>query len=188
MRPDVVAEAEHAFGNLFHRLHYVAQKLQNRGIEGAAALATSVVELEDLLRLVLDYASPLKIEVRKVSAAAVVGSVSASLGRPGGTGSEWAGDYVLADAGHLNQAFGLMRRVLGDGSGNLEVARACEDGAEWLQVAGLEPARAAVASGRAVVPWALAQKLIEAQGGILAEEGAEGGVRWVLRLPLVEGG
>lgn len=188
VRRDVFAEAEHAFGNLFHRLHYVAKKLQGRGVDGAAALVGSVVELEDLLRLVLDYASPLATEVQRVSAAAVVGSIASTLERSlEGRAPDWADAHVLADPGHLSQAFGHMLRVLGGGSSALVVGREEEDGATWLGVSGFEPGRAAVASGRSIVPWALAQKLVEAQGGILAEKGTEGGVRWTLRLPLVDG-
>jgi hypothetical protein len=188
VRPDVVAEAEHTFGNLFHRLHYVAQKLGAQGVDGANALEGTLGELEDLLRLVLDYTSPLAVEAREVGATAILGSVGAAFGQ---SVAPWSEDVsrqrVVADAGHLGQAFRLMRSALGEGETGPKQMNASlreEDEIRWLVVEGFEPGRSNIGRGRGFVVWALAQKLVEAQGGLLGAETAEAGVRWSVRLPL----
>jgi hypothetical protein len=184
VRAEVMAEAEHAFGNLFHRLHYLAQKLQSRGVDGAASLAGSLAELEDLLRLVLEYASPLSVDARWLSVDTVLGGVETGLSRRLAVRSgEMNGAQVLADAAQMVAALAHLRRVLGDGP-PLAASLELEEGSCWLAVGGLEPGRPLLASGRALVSWALAQKLIEAQGGTLAERTEDGGARWALRLPL----
>ena len=188
MRQEVVAEAEHAFGNLFHRLHYFAQKLQGQGVEGAAAVEGALSELEDLIRLVLDYTSPLKIQARELDPAAVLGSLGsafagAEMSLPDAVGTA----TVWADAGQLSEAFRLMRQGLGDGDGGspeLSVGVDDGEGVRWLRIDGFHGGRSAISRGRGLVVWALAQKLIEAQGGLLSAEGEEGGVRWSVRLPL----
>jgi signal transduction histidine kinase len=184
VRPEVMGEAEHAFGNLFHRLHYLAQKLQNRGVEGAAALGGSVTDLEDLLRLVLDYVSPLAIEARLLDAETVVRGLESGLERRlGERCEEVAQARVLGDGGQLSQAFAYMRRVLAEGT-HVDVKVERDVGEGWLVLSGEEAGRTVVASGRAMIPWALAQKIVEAHGGTLTEETENGGARWKLRLPL----
>jgi hypothetical protein len=186
VRLEVVSEAEHAFGNLFHRLRYLAQKLDAKGVEGVAALEGALTDLEDLLRLVLDYTSPLAVVAQPVGADTVVRSLASALARPvpafGGEGLR-----VIADAGHLSEAFGLMRRALGGDSGvgdPLEARVEESEGSRWLHLDGFEPGRNGIAGGAAMVAWAQAQKLVEAQGGLLQAEGEGEGVRWSVRLPL----
>lgn len=191
VRQEVVAEAEHAFGNLFHRLHYLAQKLESQGVEGAASLEGGLGELEDLLRLVLDYTSPLAVEAQEVAAATVLGGLASGLGcRVLPPDGEADTRPVLVDPRHLSEAFRLMRQGLGasDGAGSTAAARIeADEPSLWLRVDGFEPGRNGIARGRGMVAWALAQKLIEAQGGILVGEGEDGGVRWIVRLPLPVG-
>lgn len=186
VRLEVVAEAEHAFGNLFHRLHYFAQKLEAKGAEGAAALESAVGDLEELLRLFLDYASPLAVSSQPVAVDLVARSLSTALGRPAPpTAGE--GIRVVADPGHLSEAFRLMRRAFGsrDDAPPPPGARVEEhDGVRWLVLDGTEPGRKGIAGGAAAVAWAQAQKLVEAQGGLLHVLPADGGTSWLVRLPL----
>jgi len=188
VRPEVLAEAGHAFGNLFHRLHYFAQKMNGKGVDGALALDAAVGDLEELLRWVLDYASPLSAAPRPVSASAVVGSLATAFGRTlAGDAPSLEAISLVADPAQLSQAFQLMRTALGaDQEGGASGAPELEDaeGCRWLRVDGFEPGRNGIASGRGLVAWALAQKLIEAQGGLLSGSGEAGGVRWSVRLPL----
>lgn len=188
VRREVVAEAEHSFGNLFHRLHYVAQKLSGQGVEGAAALEGTLNELEDLLRLLLDYTSPISTELRDIGAPTILGSLGAAFGHVVAPWPEEVGrQRVFVDAGHLGQAFRLMRAALGERDGAAEemiAALAEDDGARWLRIEGFEPGRNSIARGRGLVAWAQAQKLIEAQGGLLHGESEDGGVRWSVCLPL----
>lgn len=190
VRQEVVAEAEHAFGNLFHRLHYLAQKLHGQGVEGAASLEGGISELEDLLRLVLDYTSPLAVEVQEVGSATVLGGMASGLAcRVLPPDGEAESRPVLVDPRHLSEAFRLMREGLGAGESAAAGATAAarievEEPSLWLRVDGFEPGRNGIARGRGLVAWALAQKLIEAQGGTLVGEAEDGGVRWSVRLPL----
>lgn len=188
VRPEVIAEAGHAFGNLFHRLHYFAQKMHGKGVDGALAMDATLSDLEDLLRLVLDYTSPLAVVAKPVSASAVLGSLGSAFGQPLDGAAPALGEaLVVADASHLSQAFQLMRRALGEEplAGAAPQPRLEDvDGCRWLRVDGFERGRAGIASGRGLVAWALAQKLIEAQGGLLTGIGDADGVRWTVRLPL----
>ena len=184
VRREVVAEAEHAFGNLFHRLHYFATKLQGQGVEGATSLESTVAELEDLLRLVLDYASPLAAEVVPVRAAVVVGGLAAALGR-GVTplGADCEARLVLADSRLLSEAFRLMKVGLGSGEG--EAGGRLEARSRGLAVSTASTGVTTASPRRSAVAWALAQKLVEAQGGI--HGGGPTAVRARVRLPLAAG-
>jgi len=187
VRREVVAEAEHAFGNLFHRLHYLAQKLEGQGVEGAASLEGSIAELEELLRLILDYTSPLSVAVREVGAGIVLGGLGRALRRTVESSAEVEAANVLVDSGQLSEAFRLMKIGLGDADGEASesAARLERDEVEaWLRIDGFAPGRAVIGRGRGMVAWAQAQKLIEAQGGTLNGEAEDGGVRWSVHLPL----
>jgi hypothetical protein len=188
VRPEVIAEAEHAFGNLFHRLRYCVRKLATEGVESASVLDATIGELEDVLRLLLDYTSPLAIELRAVEASAVLGSLAAAVAATvalpdvGLTPAR----HLNVDPGRLSAAFQLMGYCLG-GAGGREIRSGIEEdeSGAWLVVEGVESPGNGIATGRAVLAWAVAQKMVEAQGGLLFADPHTAGLRWSLRLPLV---
>ncbi len=187
VRPEVIAEVEHAFGNLFHRLHYSARKLASSGVEEASAFDEAIAELEDFLRLLLDYTSPLAVEPRGIAATAVIGSLrSALVGRAEQLPPAMAECQTSVDPGRLSDAFQLMGYCLGESrERQLEVDADDEaEGGPWLAISAAEPRRDVIAGGRRLLAWAVAQKLVEAQGGELDGRAEASGLRWTLRLPL----
>lgn len=189
VRPDVIAEAEHAFGNLLHRLHYTAQKLKSHGAEEAAVLEETVITLEDLLKLLLEYTSPLTVELRRVSAATVLRSIAGAMrcGQPSLASLVGAGQ-LMVDPGRLSQAFQLMARCLpgGEEARHLDAVVETRGHEAWLALQVATGGSLAATTGCCVVAWALAQKLVDAQGGVLC--GGPGDNPWTLQLPFSEGG
>ncbi|GIW39893.1 MAG: hypothetical protein KatS3mg076_0470 [Candidatus Binatia bacterium] len=186
LSPAVLAEAEHALGNLFHRLHFFCRKAEG---EGLPPVGETVASLEETFRLLFDYVSPLPLDLRCVPALAVVRSASAALPslRLECDGSV-ENKTLQVDSGRLSHAFALLGRFVRPGEAGTLEAKATSssgpDGGSWLCLR--------VSLGSVVAPmrlaWAVAEKIVESHGGNLVRSAEGEGEAWTLRLPLSEAG
>jgi len=190
VRSAVLATVDHAFGNLFQRLYHLIRTLRTgEGQHSVPVLESSIRELHGLLELFVDYVAPMSLEVRPVPIADVTRSFCRHADDQLGAGRlqvsvDADGEAtVVIDPARLARAFHLLAPSLAESAGRpcaeCGIARSATH--FEIRVDGSNPSKSAAADLR----WALAEKLVDLQGGELRrlENGRNAG--WILRLPLM---
>ena len=192
VHPAVLATTDHAFGNLFQRVYHLIRTARVGGDATIVSLEESVHELQLLLELFVDYVAPTAVASRPLRGLDLIVSCRGHLedeigpGRVSLVADELAGNVLVTiDPAHMARVFQLLSRCL---------KRAVDGGGALAGSAGISPDGSAVQLAFTTLPdrgvaadelrWALAQKLIDLQGGELRESVGPVGREWTLRLPI----
>jgi len=193
VRTAVVDNVGHVLGNVFQRLYHLTNRARESDAVVAAELESSTTRLEEFLRLLLDYVSPAQLRLQSVSAAEVVQSLTQQIAdvtgaRPTLNDATENRMQILADPGCLVRSFALIAAQLRSrGRSQVpaiggEVGRADESLVVAIRMA---DTRSEGRSSEAEMQWAVAERLIEIQGGTLRErKESPGEVVWEVILPL----
>ncbi len=194
IRPQVVDNVGHVLGNLFQRIYHLIEQARRTDPPAADGLVSSTRQLEDFLQLVMDYFSPISLDLQDVEGAEVAQSLARQIsGRSGCRVQVEAklseGSRLRVDPGRLAQAFGLLAlRIRKDSAG--------EEGIELKAVARASSRAAVLAvvvprhlvsmrTSESEMDWAVAEKFLELHGGSLRENPAPSGeLLWEIVLPL----
>ena len=193
VQPSVLSTVDHAVGNLFQRVYHLIRTARNGNHETLAVLEESVHELQALLELFVDYVAPTVIQSRPLPAADLLLSCRRHLEEEIGSGridlrsAELAGVSVAADPARMARVFDLLSRALRRAVGptGLRACAAVSGDGVYFEITFERLAARGDANDE--VRRALAQKLIDLQGGELRECVAPDGVQWTVRVP-VSGG
>ena len=188
----VLAEIAHELGNFFHKLYYWSDYLKERPTRKSAdATAAQMLErtiknLEEFLKVSLDYFHPTQLSFMRMPATDVVTGLLAQIqGSVNGTpvtvddAADWNGEELLIDPGHLSRAFEVALRSLTKQLGNGSTLRVIVERTVRRDCAGLEvgfrldqanEASPLFRTSEAGVEWALAEKVVALHGGELSEE------------------
>jgi len=197
----VLAEISHELGNLFHKLYYWAEFLQERRGDHASdapavqMLTQTVGSLEEFLRGVLDYFRPLKLSPIRMSVSDLIAGMviqmrSQLLGWPvrvSDTGA-WEQRNVLVDPVRLPAVLLAAGRRLTErapaGSGIHIAFEALSEGVEvTFHVEGIGGSPA-LQSAATCIEWGVAERIVALHGGRLQERApADGPHALVLFLP-----
>lgn len=190
----VLAEVGHELGNFFHKLYYWADYLQERRAgHGGDATATQMLgrtvhNLEDFLRLTLDFFRPITLTPMRLSVTELVAGVlgqlraqadglSLTVTDPG----SWDGRSVVVDPVRLPPVFLLAMRRLADQAAAGSRLRVSLAAVEREGQAGLEVTFALTTPGSttslfqtaaAGIEWAVAERVVALHGGALTEHDA----------------
>jgi hypothetical protein len=197
----VLAEISHELGNLFHKLYYWAEFLQERRGEHSSdapavqMLTQTVGSLEEFLKGVLDYFRPLKLSpirmaVSDLIAGMVIQMRSQLLGWPVRVSDAGAWDQrsVLVDPARLPAVLLAAGRRLTErapaGSGVQIAFQGLADGFEvTFRVEGGGGAQR-LQSAATCIEWGVAERIVALHGGGLREQAAaDGSHALVLFLP-----
>lgn len=191
VRPQVVENIGHVLGNLFQRIYHLVERSRETDAVTAADLESSTRRLEDFLQLVMDYVSPLALSYQEVSGTDVVQSLarqlSETVGCPVRVDARMPVEVRLfVDAGRLARAFALLATQIPPArDAGLDLKAAARVGGRSLSITAVIPARLMVPrTSEAEMQWAVAEKLLEIQGGALQQTAALGEMQWVITLPL----
>ena len=189
----VLSEIAHELGNFLHKLYYWSDYLKERpGPTSADTTAAQMLErtiknLEDFLKVSLDYFRPTQLSFLPMAAGQLLEGllfqVNSHLnGTPVAVtddgGWQKAESEVLVDPGHLSHAFDIAVRHLtkqvGTGTRvHIAVGRGARGEGAGLEVTFRlqEPSEASplFRTAEAGVEWAVAQKLVGLHGGELRE-------------------
>jgi signal transduction histidine kinase len=205
----VLAEIAHELGNFFHKLYYwsdyLKEKPARKSADSTAAqmLERTIKNLEDFLKVSLDYFHPTQMSFTRMSVSELVeGLLFQVRTQLNGTpvtvsdGGAWrAGDeQVLVDPSHLSYAFEIAVRQLQKQLGSeTSIAIGIERSAR-RDCAGLEvvfhlrhpnEASPLFRTAEAGIQWAVAQKFVSLHGGELLERSEEPGEKQIsLFIPL----
>jgi hypothetical protein len=183
----VLAEMSHELGNFFHKLYYWSEHLRSSGTgghadgTGAEMLERTIRNLQDFLKIALEYFAPVQLNPIRMTAADVLsGFIRQLSARFSETplqiiGRDGLGQAdVLIDPGRISQAFELVVRQIAQQLGEasrltLGLGSVTSDGRSGVEVriaveqpAGESPL---FRTAQADVEWALAEKLFELHGG-----------------------
>ncbi len=194
IRPRVVENVGHVLGNMFQRIYHLVERTHEGDAAMAVDLNSSIRRLEGFLQLLMDYVSPMSLSVQEVPLGDVVESVALQVGDAVGhpvaiEGGVPADGRVLADAGRLARAFGLLGLRLRRQSECEEAVRVkatARTDARLLALVIMIP-RGCVLDGssESEIQWAVAEKLLEIHGGVLQDRSTvSGDVLWEIMLPL----
>ncbi len=193
VRTAVVDNVGHVLGNLFQRMYHLANRTRESDAVVAAELESSTTRLEEFLKLLLDYVSPSPLRLQMVSASEVVQSLAQQIADAAGVTPALSeapddGMKLLVDPGGLSRSFALMAGQLRSASRGRTPARIAHLGnpdGELVLLVCLAESRREGRSSEAEMQWAVAERLIEIQGGSLREtSGSTGEVTWEVTLPL----
>jgi hypothetical protein len=188
--PAVLNDAEHALGNLFQRIHHAARVARESLGPQADRLNGALSDLEALLELVFDYVTPVEVELRPVAADRVADSLAANL-RQFASGdvavAAPAGGQVMADPRVLSRGFQLIGKARADelkSATGVSVSVTDDRPGERVafEVSALTQT-SATANGERSLAWEVAARLIEVQGGDLAQGAAANAVIYTITLP-----
>jgi hypothetical protein len=168
---DVLAEIEHALGNLLQRLHHTARSIASPHGE---QLEEAVGDLERLLALVFDYVSPTPVQVRPVAVATAVESLCAQLRGLGASvtlGAVCAGT-VRVDPRILNRSWQLLGEACvvarrGPGEWYVEAERPAASDQVECRLHAVTGGAPEATDPRATLAAAVARRLLALQGGAL---------------------
>ena len=205
----VIAEIAHELGNFFHKLYYwsdfLKEKPARKTADSTAAqmLERTIKNLEDFLKVSLDYFHPTQLSFTRMAVSELIDGVLFQVrSQLNGTAvdvsdpSAWRGvdADVLVDPGHLSYAFEVAVRQLTKQLGpestiRIEFARSARRGVAGLEIEFLlrQPNEASplFRTAEAGVEWAVAQKFVLLHGGELAERSETAGEKdLLLFLPL----
>jgi len=186
----VLAEITHELGNFFHKLYYWSDYLKEeparKSADSTAAqmLERTIKNLEDFLKLALDYFHPIQLSFIRMDVAELVDGLLTQLrAHLNGTPITVAdtctrqGAEVMVDPGHLSQALEVAMRYLARQVGpdtTLRVAIANDTRQEHLglevgfQLHNPNEASPLFRTAEAGVEWAVAQKVVARHGGALS--------------------
>lgn len=193
VRPAVVEQVEHVFGNLFQRIYHLADQTSERDSATAELLSDSIRQLEDFLQLVMDYFSPLPLKLEFVPAIEVAQSlareISDAVGCPVKIDGRNCSGRLLVDPGRLVRAFALLTAQLGqagDGQASLEIRTAVRPSTRSVVLnMSVPPYLLSRRSPATEMQWTVAEKVLESHGGALTQGSAvPGEVLWEIVLPL----
>jgi len=193
VRPQVLENVGHVFGNLFQRIYHLIDRAGRGDTASVSQLEASTRRLEEFLQLVIDYVSPLSLALQRVSGT----EAAQSLGRQltDATGSQVTIDLklsndgqLLVDPGRLARAFRLLAAQLlpgADAGEALALHAVARPGCRSLLLTVLIPGRrVATRSSESEMQWSVAEKLLEVNGGSLQQKvAASGEVLWEIALP-----
>ena len=194
----VLAEIAHELGNFFHKLYYWSDFLKERQTRKSAdstaaqMLERTIKNLEDFLKLALDYVHPTQLSFMRMGVSELLEGllfqVRAHLnGTPVAVGDseDWRGVQVqvLVDPSHLSHAFEVAVRHLTMQVGpeskiQIAIERVVRRNAPGLEVEfrlhGPNEASPLFRTAEAGVEWAVAQKVVALHGGELSEHAQDG--------------
>jgi len=190
--PEVVDSIGHVLGNLFQRLYHLVDVSRTDGAAAGDDLVMATRHLERFLRTALDYLCPTTLTYQDMSVAEVVDGWRHQIGETTGGRVETEGaaqvpGVLRVDPAVLRHSFALLASRLSPGAGAPARLRASGGPGDRAVVvrATLPPGAVGGASSEREVEWALAEKLIELQGGALRELcGDQGGTTWEIVLPV----
>jgi signal transduction histidine kinase len=189
----VLAEIAHELGNFFHKLYYWSDyiKSDSEGARKADSTAGHMLErtitnLEDFLKVALEYFYPIKLNFTKIAVAELLDGFMTALGSHlnGNEVRVFRDDLgepatILVDPARISQAFRIaLHQVHEDlkSGGALTVSmgkgsRRDFPGLEMrLEVEPKVPPSPLFRTAEAGVEWAVARKLIEMHGGEIVEQ------------------
>ena len=193
VRSQVVENVGHVLGNMFQRIYHLVDGIRADNAATATDLDHNIRRLEAFLQLLMDYVSPVSLSLQGVSLGDVAQSlaqmVGDAVGRPVTIEGGPAEGRLLADAGRLARAFGLLRLQLRpepECTQGIQLKVATQPGAQLLTLVLVIPRGCVLErSSESEVQWAVAEKLVEIHGGALQQSAtASGGVVWEIMLPL----
>ena len=203
----VLSEIRHELGNFFHKLYYWSDYLkekptrQSTDMTAAQMLERTIKNLEDFLRVSLDYFHPTQLSFTRMAVPDLLdGLLFQVRAHVNGTpvevnaDSEWRDAEVLVDPGHLSKAFGVAVSHLIKQIGPRTSVRVAVERSARRDCAGLEVGFALhnpdetsplFRTSEAGVEWAVAEKVVALHGGELSECAPDGGEKILtLFLPL----
>ncbi len=203
----VLSDIRHELGNVFHKLYYWSEYLKDKPSDGGTeSSATQMLErtiknLEDFLKVSLDYFHPTHLSLMRMAVPDVVGGLlSVVRNHLNGTpmtvadagGSD--GEAVMVDPSQLSHVLAVAAATLGkqaapDSRLHVAVLRATRGGERWLDVTfelhHPTDSSPLFRTSRASVEWAVAQKIVQLHGGALCDRpGADGTQTLSIVLPL----
>jgi len=191
VRQAVLATVDHAFGNIFQRLYHLLRTLRSGATHVVPALEESVREVQSLLELFVDYVAPTPLEMRPLRTTDVASSFRRHADDELGTErfqlvvKDDPTAMVAVDPSRLARVFHLLAQLLAERVSTGSLSGVCAPSAAGthfeIRIDGLAP----VNSPEAELRWALAEKLVDLQGGELRWLAAGQGAGWTLRLPLM---
>jgi hypothetical protein len=191
VRQAVLATVDHAFGNIFQRLYHLLRTLRSGTNHVVPALEESVREVQSLLELFVDYVAPTPLEMRPLRTTDVASSFRRHADDELGTEriqlvvKDDPTAMVAVDPSRLGRVFHLLAQLLAERASADGLSGVCAPSATGthfeIRIDGLTP----VNSPEAELRWALAEKLVDLQGGELRWLAAGQGAGWTLRLPLM---
>jgi hypothetical protein len=188
--PAVLNDAEHALGNLFQRIHHAARVARESLGAQADRLNGALSDLESLLELVFDYVTPVEVELRPIAADRVAESLAANL-RQYATAdvaiAAGAAAQVMGDPRALTRGFHLIGKARADelkSATGVSVSVTDDRPGDRVEFAvSALTQTTATANGERTLAWEVAMRLIEVQGGELAQGVAANGVVYTITLP-----
>jgi len=204
----VLAEISHELGNFFHKLYYWSDYLKEHAPRktpadstAAQMLERTIKNLEDFLKLSLDYFHPLQLSFTRMTVGDVVqallGQVRAQLNGTPATvarNGEWGSEEILIDPSHLSRAFEVtlrqMTKQVSPGStACIAVTHSLRGDQAGLELSfhleGASESSPLFRTSEAGVEWAVAQKVLALHGGELREDTTGPGEKsLVIFLPL----
>jgi len=205
----VLAEIAHELGNFFHKLYYwsdyLKQKPAPKSADSTAAqmLERTIKNLEDFLRVSLDYFHPTQLSFTRMAVRDLLeGLLFQVRAQLNGTsvmvseGDAWRSEDggVLIDPGHLSRAFEVAVRHLTRQVGSESSIAVTIERSARRERAGLEvgfhlrlpnEASPLFRTAEAGIEWAVAQKVVGLHGGELLErDGGPEEKSLVIFLPL----
>ena len=189
----VLAEISHELGNFFHKLYYWSDYIKGDA-EGAKKFDTTaghmlertISNLEDFLKVALDYFHPIKLNFTKIAVAELLDAFMTHLGAHlNGNEVHVNRDEIeqpatiLVDPARISQSFRIaLHHVHEDlkSGGTLSVSLGKTTRREFpgLEISLMVTPKVAPSplfrTAEAGVEWAVAQKLIEMHGGEIVEE------------------
>ena len=199
----VLAEITHELGNFFHKLYYWSDYIKS-DTEGARKadstaghmLERTITNLEDFLKVTLEYFYPIKLNFTKVTLGELLDGFMTHLGAHlNGNEVRVFRDEIsepgtiLVDPARISQAFRIaLHQVHEDlksgGALNVRVGKGHRrdfPGLEMrLEVEPKVPPSPLLRTAEAGVEWAVARKLIEMHGGEIVERYDQNGPKVVL--------
>jgi len=195
----VIAEIAHELGNFFHKLYYwsdyLKEKPARKSADSTAAqmLERTIKNLEDFLRVSLDYFHPTQLSFTRMGVSEVLeGLLFQVRAQLNGTpitlsdGNVWRREdaELLIDPGHLSRAFEvavrhLTKHVGPESSVTVAIKRSARRDRAGLeldfQLRQPNEASPLFRTAEAGIEWAVAEKVVALHGGELLErnEGPE---------------
>jgi hypothetical protein len=188
VRPSVLATVDHACGNIFQKLYHLLRTTRSGSNHSSAALEDTIRQLQSLIELFLDYVAPTSVQPQPIRVVSLLASFRGHLDDQlaGPVEVDMTGDdctTVVADPVRLGRAFQLLAQSAGapGREGTLQLQCRLSSGRTHFEIT---VSHRPGGAGDAELRWAVAEKLVDLQGGELRQDLRSDGVRWTLRLPL----
>ncbi len=203
----VLSEIRHELGNFFHKLYYwsdyLKEKPERQATDATAAqmLARTIKNLEDFLKVSLEYFHPTQLSFTRMAVPDMVeGLLFQVQAHVNGTPvavddvTDWRDAGVLVDPGHLSKAFGvavshLTKQIGPETRLRIVVERSVRRDGLGLEVSftvhSPNETSPLFRTSEAGVEWAVAQKVVALHGGELSDCAHDSGEKTLmLFLPL----